>query len=107
MNAYLHMTCIYPRSGARKLQRFAILKYECSLCDVSMNMEWLVVGASNWVIHNVILYLKTQNLSDSEIYWRIVKTFGENVITKQKVFRPVLHLFCNKFRYHLDSERLN
>ncbi len=27
MNTYLHMTCIYPRSGARELQRFAILKY--------------------------------------------------------------------------------
>ncbi len=27
MNTYLHMTCIYPRNGARRLQRFAILKY--------------------------------------------------------------------------------
>ncbi len=27
MNTYLLMTCIYPRNGARELQRFAILKY--------------------------------------------------------------------------------
>ncbi len=27
MKAYLHMTSIYPRSGARGFQRFAILKY--------------------------------------------------------------------------------
>ncbi len=27
VNAYLLMTCIYPRSGARRSQKFAILKY--------------------------------------------------------------------------------
>ncbi len=27
MNTYFHMTCIYPRCGARGLQRFVILKY--------------------------------------------------------------------------------
>ncbi len=51
-----------------------------------MNMEWLVVGKSNFTIHSIIFYLTVQNLNGNKIYRKIVKTFGENVITEQKVY---------------------
>ncbi len=54
------------------------MSYEWGLCDVTMNMEQPVVGVFNWVIRGIILHLNAQNLNDSEIYWKIVKTYGEN-----------------------------
>ncbi len=55
----------------------------------------------------VILYLTAQNLNGGEIYQKIVETFGENIITKQKVFHQMLPLFCDRFHYCLSFERLN
>ncbi len=56
------------------------------LHDVSMNTDQPVVGVSNCFIRSDTLYLTIQNLNSSEIYWKIVETYVENVITKEKVF---------------------
>ncbi len=66
-----------------------------------------MVDVSNCVIHYVILYLTTQNLNGSGIYWKTVKTFGENVITEQKVFHQMVQLFPDRFRYNLGFEHLD
>ncbi len=71
-----------------------------------MNMEQSVIGVSNCVIRGVILYLTAQNLNGSNIYPKIVETFGENVIMKPKVFHQIFQLFFDRFRYHLCFEWL-
>ncbi len=47
-----------------------------------MNTEQLVVCPIS--LFAVLPYLTSENLNCGEIYWKIVETFGENVITKQK-----------------------
>ncbi len=69
-------------------------------------MEQPVVCVSNCVICDVICCLTAQNLNGSEIYQKIVATFGENIITEQKVFHQMFQLFSNRFRYHLGFEKL-
>ncbi len=51
----------------------------------NVNMNQPVVGVFNCIIYSVILYLINQNLNSSGVYQKIFKTFGENVINKQKM----------------------
>ncbi len=72
-----------------------------------MNMDRLVVGESHCIICDIIYYLIAQKLQNSEIYWKLVKTFGENVITEKEVFHQMFRLFSNRFCFHLCPECLN
>ncbi len=54
-----------------------------------MNMERPVVGVSNCLIRGIILYLSAQNLNGSEIYRKIVETFGEKVIIQHQMFQRI------------------
>ncbi len=73
------------------------------LCDVSMNMKQPMEGVSNCIIRGVILYLTYQNLNGSEICRKIIETFGENVITKQKVSQQMFQLLSDRFHYRLNK----
>ncbi len=64
--------------------------------DVSTNVDQPVISASNRVIRGIILYLIAQNLNSSEIYQKIVGTFGENVQDK-KFFTKCFNYFLIDF----------
>ncbi len=55
---------------------------ECGLRDISVNMELPVVGVSNCIIRDIILYLIARNLKSRKIYQKIVETFGEKLFVR-------------------------
>ncbi len=69
--------------------------------------EQPVVGVPNCVICGIMLYLTPQNLNCDEIFWKIVETFGENVITEEKVIHQIFKQFSDGIRYCLGFEQLN
>ncbi len=73
-------------------------------CDLSMNMEQPVIGVSNCIICDIILYLTAQNLNVSKISPKVVKTFGEELFVRLLNFHEMFWLFSNRFRYHLGFE---
>ncbi len=64
-----------------------------------------VVGVSNCVTHDIILYLTA--LNGSEIYRKIVETFREKLIVHQLYFHQMFRPFSDRFRYCLSFEHLN